>query len=157
MIRNIRVGHKNNIVACAFIPALVIAVLTGTGGTSESTSSKYRKEGFSPRHAAVKNHARPVQWVVWRRAGENNFTIGNNLPWCPNAQGTNGPRIRVRQIDRPKRVTLIAYLVSGKASGCLAVEAQVERVVHIRGGLRGRKLVDGSKSPPVQRWPRPAG
>ena len=157
MNRIVGAGHKNRFVACASLPALLISVLAGLGVPSQSASSRYRTAGSPPSHA-VKAHVRPVQWIVLRRLGGGSFRIGNQFGWCANPEGSGAPKIvGVRQIDRPTRVMLISYLSSGDASHCLGVEAQVERVVHIRGGLRGRKLFDGSKSPPVQRWPRPAG
>lgn len=149
-------GHKTNALACSFLSVLVLAVLAGAGGSSKSASSNRQPEVGRPLAAGRKN-VRSVQWVVWRRLGENTFRIGNMFGWCPNPQGRGAPRIvGVRQIDKPDRVTLMAYLTSGNNSDCLGVEAQVERVVHIRGGLRGRPLFDGSQSPPARRWPRPS-
>ena len=148
-------GHKTNALACSFLSALLIGVLGGASAPSKSASSDRQLEVSRP-SAAGKNNVRPVQWVVWRRLGESTFRIGNRFGWCSNPQGTGAPRIvGVRQIDRPDRVTLTAYLASGNNSDCLGVEAQVERVVHIHGGLRGRPVFDGSQSPPVRRWPRP--
>lgn len=147
-------GRNSKSVLWSFSSALVIAVLAGIGVPSKSAPSDHPRDTAQPPHVK-KDNMRPVQWVVWRRLGENSFRIGNHFAWCPNAWGSNAPRIvGVRQIDRPKRVMLIVYLVSGKTSGCLGVAAQLERVVHIRGGLHGRELFDGSQSPAVRRWPR---
>lgn len=156
MSRVVGAAGKINTRFCWSIAALALAFLSGIGSPGGGVSPHRHQEVAHPSRPG-RNEARPVQWIVWGPIGENGFRIGNHLPWCPNAHGTNGPRIvGVHQIDRPKRVTLIAYLVSGKTEGCLGVEAQVEHVVHIRGGLRGRPLFDGSQSPPVRRWPRPS-
>ena len=148
-------GHRTNALACSFLSALVI-VLAGAVTSSKSASSDRQLEVGRP-SLVGKTKVRPAQWIVWRRLGKSTFRIGNRFGWCPNPQGKGAPRIvGVRQIDRPNRVMLISYVTSGNNSDCLGVVAQVERVVHIRGGLRGRQLVDGSRSPPVRRWPRPA-
>ncbi len=97
--------------------------------------------------------ATAVHWVVLGHPGRNGVRIGNNVGWCPDSGTASRPRITgVKQVDRPHTVVLTAYLSQRSHRNCAGVEILVEYTVHIRGGLRGRTLYDGSKSPPVQRW-----
>lgn len=95
-----------------------------------------------------------VRWVVLGHPRRNAVRIGNNVGWCPDSGTASRPRITgVKQVERPDAVVLTAYLSHGSHRNCAGVEIRVEHTVHIRGGLRGRTLYDGSKSPPIQRWP----
>jgi hypothetical protein len=137
----------------AFI-GIVVAVLStatlvqvGTGDASEVGGGPVREDGDAPAPKAS-------PFVVVGRPHGNRVTIGRSVEWCPiNGEARGLPRFSgVKQVDTDKAVTLTAYLVARPAN-CL-VERFVRRTVRIRGGLGGRSLFDGSRSPPVRRWPR---
>jgi hypothetical protein len=74
--------------------------------------------------------------------------------WCPDPGLNTRPRISgVKQIDRSRAVILEVYVAKEGVGHCDAVEAPVKALVHIRHGLRGRSLYDGSVSPSIRRWP----
>jgi hypothetical protein len=132
--------------------ALFMAVVASVSVASHGPPANSR-----PASSEGVRNKRTVQWVVLGHPRKGRVRIGNNFGWCPDTSRAAAPRIiGVKQTNRQDRVTLTAYLASGDTSHCVGVEAFVERVVHIRGGLRGRALFDGSQSPPVRRWPRRA-
>jgi hypothetical protein len=104
----------------------------------------------------------PTSWVVLGFPDRNAVRIGKEVGWCPEVNPATGdvklatrPRITgVKQVSRRRAVILTAYLSQKKLGNCLGVITPVEYVVHIRNGLNGRALYDGSKSPPIRRWPR---
>lgn len=99
----------------------------------------------------------PVQWHILEPPTESTVSIGSDVAYCPGSGRV--PRISgVKQINRPGAVILTAYFAGrpphfSGTEACLG--AQIGTRVHIRGGLRGRPLYDGSQSPPKRkRWPR---
>lgn len=99
-----------------------------------------------------------VAWRVLDILGKRRVRIGRYVGWCPGPDKKDlGPRpqIRhVRQVVRPQKVILTAFLIHRASRGCLGVETLVDYVVILRHRLSGRSLFDGSVSPPVKRWPR---
>jgi hypothetical protein len=148
-------SRKNSNFSSLCIGIILMAVAASVSADSHKTPSDSRNEVHALASRRGMSHKRAVQWVVLGRPGKDSVRIGNNFAWCPDAGSAAAPRITgVQQTDRRYRVTLTVYLVSGDPSHCPGVEAAVERVVHIRGGLRGRALYDGSQQTPVRRWPR---
>ena len=105
------------------------------------------------RHVEGQVHA--SAWTVLGQPSEYVVRVGRMVRWCTDLGLASRPRISgLKQIDRTRAVILTAYLAQRNPSACPSVETPVEYVVHIRHGLRGRSLYDGSKSPPIRRWPR---
>jgi len=134
---------------------VVLSLLAGHPSVRPADTSA--KETRAP-HASMRtgnNKAHPTPWVVVGVPGEKSVRIRRTLGWCPNPANLGlRPRIvGVRQVDKPSAVILTPYLVHKSQPSCLVV-TPVEYVVHIRNGLQGRPLYDGSQSPPVRRWPR---
>lgn len=96
-----------------------------------------------------------IGWRVLGRPGGRTVRIGSIVGWCPDKAGKTRPHIAgVEQTDGSHAVTLTAYVQRVPLQHCLGVDTPVEHVVHIRHGLHGRALYDGSRSPPLRRWPR---
>lgn len=96
-----------------------------------------------------------IQWVVRGIPSNTVVRIGSTVTWCPSPTDLAArPRIiGVHQVDRRNAVLLTAYVASEYQPRCL-VAVPVEHTVHVRGGLGGRPLYDGSKLPPIRRWPK---
>lgn len=148
------------------LPLTLLAVL-GCGGSRDekpnrSGESQGRQaqdeKGLAPVHGSRSQTGGqkgvPVQWRVLEKPTGTRVTIGNDVGYCTGSHRV--PRISgVRQIDSSQAVTLTAYFAGRPPRGCKAgVETRISYVVHIRGGLNGRPLYDGSQSPPVKRWPK---
>lgn len=137
----------------------ILVMLVG-GSPSHAKHSTLRSPGsqtLADRGPDADGHGpiHPIQWVVLGQPSESWVRIGNMVGWCPDLGLESRPRISgVRQVDRAGRVMLTAYLTQRNPAGCAGVETLVETVVHIRHGLKGRPLYDGSRTPPVRRWPR---
>ena len=102
--------------------------------------------------------ASPTPWIVLGQPKGSRVRIGRNVGWCPERGRATRPRITgVEQVDHRRSVVLTAFMARHRMGDCAGVEILIEHVVHIRGGLRGRSLYDGSQSPPVRRWPRKMG
>jgi hypothetical protein len=133
--------------------------LDGEGKSSAETQMHHVGGNSHMQGPAAGQGGKPVQWQALDPPSETEVRIGNNVGWCPGFGPF--PRISgVRQVSTPKAVILTAYFVNppprskpGRPA-CPGVEALIERVVHIRGGLGDRPLYDGSQSPPKKRWPR---
>src|SRR3954451_11783763 len=138
-----------------FAPVCVLLAMLAVWDHAHSAPS--RTPTHQVRHGQKQAPVHPVQWVVLGRPGKSNVRIGNIVGWCPDRELASRPHIvGVRQVDRARSVSLTAYLAqkNQNSSPCAGVETPVEYVVHIRHGLRGRPLYDGSQTPPLQRWPR---
>jgi hypothetical protein len=130
--------------------------------TQSSNYRKARSVPTGPRDKSVKlreQQGKPIQWRVMEPPTETTVTIGNDVGWCPGSHRV--PRISgVRQVDTANAVILTAYFAGRPPhpkpgmNSCAGVETRIFSVVHIRGGLDGRPLYDGSQSPPKKRWPR---
>lgn len=137
--------------------ALLILAMIGLGVPLTAAShATYGKKIYQEWNAGRRvKEARPMTWHVLGRANGSRVRIGRNVEWCPESGSATRPRITgVKQVDRRHSVVLTAFIARRPVRNCGAVEILVERLVHIRGGLHGRPLYDGSKSPPVRRWPR---
>lgn len=126
-------------------------------GSSESQGSRggNGQEGIPPwpKDSPYQRKPEPVQWKVLGTPNRTTVSIGNWVGWCPGSGPL--PKIKgVRQVDHPHFVTLTAFLINHPPKNCPGVETGADYLVHIRGGLRGRALYDGSQSPPKKRWPR---
>lgn len=136
----------------------VLLLLPAVGLTASLEAVSHLPYGEQAGHGMVRSHkerARPTPWVVLGRPRGNRVRIGRNVGWCPERGRATRPRITgVQQVNQRRSVVLTALMVQHRMGHCAAVESLVERLVHIRGGLRGRPLYDGSQSPPVRRWPR---
>jgi len=132
--------------------------LSGVGLTAPLDAVSQATYGESAYQVMVRgqdNGARPTPWFVLGRPMGSRVRIGRNVAWCPESGKGTRPRITgVQQADHRHSVVLTAFMVRHPMGNCAAVEILVERVVHIRGGLRGRPLYDGSQSPSVRRWPK---
>jgi hypothetical protein len=100
----------------------------------------------------------PVRWHVLRVLGKRKVSIGRYIGWCPGPDLDHLsplPKIqRVRQVERPRRVILTAFLIHRAPKNCAGVEAPVSYVVTLRHKLGSRSIYDGSVHPPARRWPR---
>lgn len=136
---------------------VILSVLGATdhGSGSQEGHSGNRGGGSLGAKQGAKVPVHLMKWRVLERPGEGRVRIGNMVGWCPDLKLDTGPRIRgVKQIDRSRAVILKVYVAQTGTQHCGPVEAPVEVVVHIRHGLKGRALYDGSASPPIRRWPR---
>lgn len=106
------------------------------------------------RHRPGNLPVHPIRWVVRKQLGRSAVRIGSTVAWCPDEKLRFRPHITgVKQVYRPRAVVLTAYLAQKHQPQCL-LATPVEYVVHIRHGIDGRILYDGSSSPPVRRWPK---
>ncbi len=109
-------------------------------------------------HSGHSQRRRPVQWRVFEEPTETTVEIRNSVGFCSGSHRV--PRISgVRQEDHANSVVLTAYLAgrpphSKSGMPCAGGETIISSDIHIRGGLNGRPLYDGSQTPPVKRWPR---
>jgi hypothetical protein len=134
--------------ALVLVLLLCLAPPTGAGASAA---------GMSQARSGAAGGGKPSAWVVYGRPKGGRVTIGRQIGWCPpNGEARDLPRFdRVRQVSTPNAVILTAFLVNRPSSRCLGVVRTVRRSVRIRGGgLHGRRLLDGSQFPPVQRWPK---
>jgi hypothetical protein len=137
--------------ACILRLCAVVAAVITVAFVSLLQSSTVGAVGAHEQRAARLDVPRVSPFRVLGRPHGSRITIGWEVEWCPNGK----PRARitgVKQVDKPKAVILTAYVIAPSAN-CL-VSRPLQRTVSIRGGLHGRVLLDGSSSPPKQRWPR---
>jgi hypothetical protein len=137
------------LVVFGFSPVLlfILPVMSGSDGVVRESP----KRGGP----AQKVQASPMQWRVLGGPGSNSVRIGGDVGWCPESGVAALPRISgVRQVDHPRSIVLTAFLANRVIRPCAGVEFRVERHVRIRGGIRGRAILDGSQQPPAKRWPR---
>jgi hypothetical protein len=130
----------------------VATLITPVGAMGHTTNGEQ-----TYRDVMARGHSKPSPraWFVLGRPRGDRVRIGTNVEWCPEGGSATRPRITgVQQVDRRRSVVLTAFLARRSVGHCGAVEILVEHLVHIRGGLRGRSLFDGSQSPPARRWPR---
>ena len=124
-----------------------------------SRASQLREQAQEKRLKAYlsKRHGRPLQWELAGPPKGSEVTIQQFVGLCvnPPVDPVDVPQVKeVRQVGKPKAVILTLIIVRPKRPmGCL-IATLVGATVHIRGGLRGRPIYDGSQSPPEKRWPR---
>lgn len=139
----------------------ILVFLSAVGLTAPLDAVSHATYGELAYQGTVRSHDKgghPTHWFVLGRPTGNRVRIGRNVGWCPEKGKATRPRITgVKQADHRRAVVLTAFMARRRMGNCAAVEILVERVIHIRGGLRGRSLYDGSQSPPVRRWPRKEG
>lgn|SRR5215203_871190 len=98
---------------------------------------------------------RPTSWdpMVWR----SDLYLRIGADWC-----TSGPKPRIHRVSRVDHdggVVLTVYVAypwpsrPGKAEECLGVDLLLEHRVPLEG-LAGAPVYDGSKSPPVRKFPK---
>ena len=140
-----------------------VAVLGACGGSSAEDNSKDRKSTLpfsgipriQPTSDLPPKQGRPVQWVVLGDPQGRQLRIGTGfLSFCVEIPRSK-PRITaVRERVRRDGVVFTVYAVGGYQSGCAAVAVRPDVVVKTKHPLEDEQLFDGSKAPPIKRWPR---
>lgn len=108
----------------------------------------------------ARRHGQPFRFLSAHPIGGNKVRVLSGIGACyAGASSMPGsvPEIkRVKQLQTRKAVTLTVFVVSPerKDRACLGFISALRYTVHIRGGLKGRPIYDGSQSPPVKRWPK---
>ena len=106
------------------------------------------------------HHGRPMQWMLARAPGERTIWIEQSAGFCSSPLSwdpANLPQVKgIRQETTRKRVVLTFFVIRApfpQSGSCAGLETMLHASVHVRGGLRGRPIYDGSQVPPVKRWP----
>lgn len=140
-----------------------LLMLVVCGGYSSGDSTPNRDNAFErgeipriqPTAGKPPKQGRPVQWVLLGTPQGRQLRIRTGfLSYCVEIPRSK-PRITaVRERLRRDGIVLTAYVVGGYQPGCAAVVVRPEAVVNMKQPLGDEQLFDGSKTPPIKRWPK---
>lgn len=131
----------------------LIVGLLALVGCGSSTARQVQNQGDShPSQNSVKT--RPISWHLEVAPKGRKIHIFNAIGWC---YGAPKPYIASVGIDeRRGQVVLTALLANppSKKGTCADLSMSVDKVVKLGHPLDHRSLFDGSRTPPIRRWPR---
>jgi hypothetical protein len=127
----------------------------GEGGQDTPVASRKndQRHRATTVNSAHQLRGRPVKWIVLDVPKGRRVRIGSSSSWCPDIPHSMPRFTGVHESDLDDRIVLTAYLSDRPKPGCLAVAVRPETVVWLRQDRLGRRIYDGSQSPPLQRWP----
>lgn len=151
------------VVHCGILLCMCSLLLLGACGVSSSGDSTRSMDGTStlrgrpsirPISGEPPKEGRPVQWKVLGQPEGRLLRVGTGfLSWCVEIPRSK-PRITaVRESSRREDTIFTVYVRGGYQRGCAEVSVRPEVIIKMDHPLADERLYDGSKKPPVKRWP----
>lgn len=132
--------------------ATVGLIVLGALGCNGMASGSQARQGI-----ALHNDNRRERVVPWRSgfpSGSHDFTLVKYVGLCWHSQSPQVGKVTVHSMPHHRTVITLRIHFPPPPHPCAGVDVELHKRIHLSTPVRGEKLFDGSRTPPLLRWPK---